>query len=295
MPNFSSDGNEYLEEWKAARDTLNNFDERLHDLRKYGFTFLTALLTADSILLPGSMPALAGKAVPDPVKFAVLVVTLVLVVALQLMDRNYQVFQQAAASRARVLERTMNLELTDVISIRYAFGHVRWYVKGLYSAFIVGIVILASAIAYVDHPDMVILTLFTTAVLMTLLITLLTERFDLHLPYGDWDWTIDNLRCQVGDKVGITLTNLIGKEIRFKQSQILWEIKDEDGKPVKGKREQLTAELTIPAFDSHTWLLNTKGVTPGIYRVWRLVSEKGEEKLKPLVRKINLADRHVLG
>ena len=66
----------YMEEWKVARELLASFDDRLDNLRKYGFSFLTALLTADSILLPGSVPALADKALSDPVKLAVLVVTL---------------------------------------------------------------------------------------------------------------------------------------------------------------------------------------------------------------------------
>ncbi len=36
-----------LDEWKESRAILAIFDENLHDIRKYGFTFLAGLLTID--------------------------------------------------------------------------------------------------------------------------------------------------------------------------------------------------------------------------------------------------------
>jgi hypothetical protein len=45
--------NLFLEEWKQARDVLKSFDDRIHDLRKYGFTFITGLMAVEGILLRG--------------------------------------------------------------------------------------------------------------------------------------------------------------------------------------------------------------------------------------------------
>jgi hypothetical protein len=37
-------------EWETAREVISKFDERLDVLRRYGFTFITGLLTAQSLL-----------------------------------------------------------------------------------------------------------------------------------------------------------------------------------------------------------------------------------------------------
>jgi hypothetical protein len=261
-----------MEEWKVARELLASFDDRLDNLRKYGFSFLTALLTADSILLPGSVPALADKALSDPVKLAVLVVTLFLIVALQFVDRNYQVFQEAAASRARVLERILNLELTEVISQRYGFDHVHRYVTAVYVAFDIGVGILGSAVFYEDKADVRILVAFELAVALALIAILYLRRFRLGLPHGAVDWTLDRLRSEAGEEVGITVTNLGKEDIRFQKGIVLCEIEDEDGvpfRPLKRGRWKLNAVLTLRHDDSYTWLWNTTGAVPRIYRANR--------------------------
>jgi len=40
----------YSEEWKICRETIDRFDGILVDLRKYGFSILTGLTTAGSFL-----------------------------------------------------------------------------------------------------------------------------------------------------------------------------------------------------------------------------------------------------
>ena len=44
------DYDNYNEEWKSCRETVSKFDSTLIDLRKYGFTIITSLLTAGSFL-----------------------------------------------------------------------------------------------------------------------------------------------------------------------------------------------------------------------------------------------------
>src|SRR5712692_10472090 len=112
-------------EWESARGLLKDFDDRIDALRKYGFTFVTALLTAQSLLLPFVARLTDSTVLPDSVKFAVVSVTLILILTVKVIETGYQSFQQAASSRATIIERVLNLELTDVITKRFKAGHVK--------------------------------------------------------------------------------------------------------------------------------------------------------------------------
>jgi hypothetical protein len=260
-------------------------------LRKYGFSFLTALLSAESILIP-SIPSLvaSGTAIPDTIKCTVLIVNLMLIILLRLMDRNYQVFQSAAATRALVLERTLNFELTEVISQRYDDNHVRQYVTVLYGAFTLGVLFLGLSVLNSNYILMEILAVaWGVAVL---LILMLGEHVKVNYPYGPVDWTIERLECKQGDEVGITLTNLNKRyPLRFDRGDVMWELKTEDGTPLKKKEgTSITLEkpLQIRGSDSYTWLLPTKNLEEGVYRVWRTVIINGQKELKPLLRKLRI-------
>lgn len=165
--NNESDGSngDLFSEWKMSRDILTEYDGFLNDLRKYGFTFLTALLAAESVLVPttytNSNEIVTGTVLPNPVKVAILGVNLLLIVLLRLLDRNYQVFQDAAATRALVLERTLNLELTEIIKLRYNSGHLRMWVTGLYFAFVIGVTGLGWVVLYPNLNYMAALTVLS--------------------------------------------------------------------------------------------------------------------------------------
>ena len=141
-PDKSGDNNSLQDEWDTARTILDDTDDRLNDLRKYGFTFVTALLTVQSFLLP-SIPSSASTPILTPaIKLAVIGATLVLIVALQIMDRNYQVLEQAAAKRALVIENTLNMELTGVITLRFNQAKTSIFYLIIYFLFILGVAIL---------------------------------------------------------------------------------------------------------------------------------------------------------
>ncbi|MCL5949027.1 MAG: hypothetical protein M1490_00940, partial [Candidatus Bathyarchaeota archaeon] len=74
-----------IDEWKEARHVVEKFDDRQHDLRKYGFTFLSALIAVDSLTKLYS-------SVDDRIRIAVVGVTLLLTVALRLLDKSYSLF-----------------------------------------------------------------------------------------------------------------------------------------------------------------------------------------------------------
>jgi hypothetical protein len=188
----------HLEEWKQARHVLEFFDDKLHDLRKYGFGLVTALLTAEGILIPKT-----GDDVPVQIKFAVFFVTLLLILAVHLIDHNYRVYQRAANMRARVLERNLNLELSDTITDRYRSSVINLRVWSLYVIFIAGVLCLGGFSLFPNWAY--IGALIGTALVAILLTTLL--RLTFKYEYAE-DWTISPLECGPTDKVTITLTNL---------------------------------------------------------------------------------------
>jgi hypothetical protein len=145
-----------LEKWKSARKVLSQFDDRLHDLRKYGFSFITALLTAESILIPGPEAQAAGEAViPPRIKLGVMLATLLLVVGIRLMDKHYRLFQEAAAVRAKIIERSLNLELSDAIAFRYRAEQFWRYINWLYYLFAGTTGLLGVFILYPDAPTVI--------------------------------------------------------------------------------------------------------------------------------------------
>jgi hypothetical protein len=295
-----------MKEWEKARETIENLENNMHDLRKYGFSFITALLAAESLLIPAGS---SSTALPDSIKVAVLAVTLILIVTLHLIDRNYQALQSAAASRAKILERTLNLQLTEVMSLRYRTSRVQWYVTGVYAAFTVGVLVLGSVVLYPNYIYIIVLWL---AAIIALIFVMLSAG--PNYPYGRIDWTLDRLKCKAGEEVGITLTNLYEKEIKFEHGQIILGkpgklnkpiyfkeqiifkiVREDDGTVVKIEKVD---QLSIIGGDSHTWFWKIPPrVKEGMYSVHRAVLErrkyhlKPEYSLRPLLRKLRISSK----
>lgn len=86
-------------EWLECRVTVGRFDGYLADIRKYGFTLVTLLLTASALVTP------ANSAVDRP---AAAIVILLLLLALFMLDMYYWVMLKAAVARAFCLEGATN-------------------------------------------------------------------------------------------------------------------------------------------------------------------------------------------
>src|SRR5271169_6784431 len=114
LSNQPSYGNA-LDEWKEARSVIARFDNNLHDLRKYGFSFVTALLAANGLISQGG-----SSVVSFGVKAGILVATMGLIVTLKLLDTHYRRFQEAVSIRGRILEDRLNIDLTKDLSFFYA-------------------------------------------------------------------------------------------------------------------------------------------------------------------------------
>jgi hypothetical protein len=199
-----------LEEWKQARDVLKSFDDHLHDLRKYGFSFLTALFATESILARSS----DARSLDPQVKFAVFAVTLLLIAAVHLFDKNYRIYQEAANTRALVLERKLNLELSEDVSVRHRKNRVNLIVATVYVMFIVGVLLLGSFVLEGEQGWIIGLVVFGTVIGVVPIFTL-----GLHYAYKEGeDWTISPLECARGELVKITLNNLTSKTRVIKQN-----------------------------------------------------------------------------
>lgn len=105
-----------LQEWKECRSTIGRLDTILADLRKFGFSIITGLLTAAAFLgvsATQNVPALSTDA-----GAAVFIVVMVLVAALFSVDTYYQVLLSGAVERALDMEaEALSINLTKKISI----------------------------------------------------------------------------------------------------------------------------------------------------------------------------------
>jgi hypothetical protein len=190
----------HFQEWISTRGVISAADTNLDSIRKTGITLITALLTANAFLLPGNVSGVT--ALPESLKFGVLLATLILLGAVAVIDRNYQVLQQAAATRALILEREMNIELTEVISQRYAQNNVGLIFHLIY-------VVLGAAVLSLGYFVLGITPLFGVLAVIwvawSALVLLISVN--IHTNKGA-DWSLDKTYLNSGEVFHIMVTNL---------------------------------------------------------------------------------------
>jgi hypothetical protein len=125
----------YSEEWKVCRETIDRFDGILVDLRKYGFSILTGLTTAGSFL---------GFSAPTAnIQIGVIIVTMALIMVLYWLDIYYQSLIFEASFRARFLEiYRLKRNLSVYIAGFYGASHTGSILHFLYIGFLIGLVVL---------------------------------------------------------------------------------------------------------------------------------------------------------
>lgn len=102
-----------LKEWAECRKTIGRLDTILEDLRKYGFSLITGLLTASTFL---------GYALGHPnAGVGAFIAVMCLIAALFSVDVYYSVLQSAAVERALDLEVKSDPPLADppILVTRY--------------------------------------------------------------------------------------------------------------------------------------------------------------------------------
>jgi hypothetical protein len=273
-----------LDEWKEARSVLERFDNNLHDLRKYGFSFITALLAANGLIsIGGTSP------VPLEVKVSILVVTMGLIVTLKLLDSHYQCFESAASARCRILEDRLNLELTG--DIAYFYKSERWWahVIVLYLGFVILTTILGAAILWNTSP--LLLYLVVIAAVISILLIILTTAIkssnkDLQ------DWAVDLKIVSQGIPVRISYTNLNSREKKLPGLfKIWWTVKPFDDENSVGKPSGPPVKIvSLKYFQNHVWLWDTSKMSPGLYEFEMFSVRLPRDDLLSQDKKINAND-----
>jgi len=266
-----------LDEWKEARSVIARFDNNLHDLRKYGFSFVTALLAANGLLSQGGT-----SVVPLGVKTAVLMATMGLIVTLKLLDTHYRRFQTAASMRGRILEDRLNLDLTNDISFFYALDRWWRYVQGLYYGFVVLTALLGVAILW--GKPFFIITILIAALVSGLLIYFINDEKVSRDFMALEDWSVDRKIVGKGSPVRITFTNLNVGDREPGTFKLWWNIRAEAkiGEAVLEPKDIKVVTVDLKYFENYDWLWKTEDVEPGLYELEMFSTRIRKEKQETL-------------
>jgi len=142
-----------LDEWKECRSSVDRFDRLIVDVRKYGFTLITGLLTAGSFLFAKA----DAVAVSDRAQVTATIVLMLLVFALFTVDRWLEVLLRVAVRRARDIEPPLGIRLTEVMSGVAERSHIATWATWLYTFFVVG------ALAFWFIPQSAVVSIVSTA------------------------------------------------------------------------------------------------------------------------------------
>jgi hypothetical protein len=268
----SESGDKGFEEWQEARAILARYDNNLHDLRKYGFGLVTALLAANGLLSQGGTSVLPGV-----VRAGVIVVTLGLIVVLRLLEAHYRGFQGAASMRAKLIENRLNLDLTNDISLLYDLDFWGRVIQYLYY----GLIFLTVVVAY---PILLLrLDLFAWVVLAGFWAALFVRFLGKDRPKPLIDWSVDRKIASIGTPVRITFTNLSVP----RKFTIGWTISSLT-KGIDHKDEDEAPDVLLGYLESYDWLWQTEGTEPkkgpnaGLYELKPWV--QGDKKLASLLK-----------
>ena len=130
----------FIEEWKAARSTIDKYDKILVDWRKTGFSIVAGLTTAAGIL---------RYLISNPVIFAAMIFsTMVFVSLLYWIDRYYYNLSSGAMIRARFLEayRLDSMKL-NIFTGGFFSGQTKSVFLVIYIA-IAGTILLLGVVTY---------------------------------------------------------------------------------------------------------------------------------------------------
>lgn len=290
-----------MTEWQAARSLMKDFDDRNHALWNWGFTFITGLLAVQSLLLPSfSQGGTNTSAITDGVKLAVILVTLILIVTLRQVNKVYQHYQSAANTRALILERKLNLELSNTITDRHREYHISERIDAIYIFFAIADAVLGWFVMSTVY--------FQAAVVASLLVAMgaliWIGQSGLHYSHGKEDWSFNKTVVVKGEPVVLTLTNLSDKAedtITIVSGDPLFAIRlatkasDSSG-PGELKLTQSKGSIRIRPSDDYSWYWNTGDAEFGTYMVYPTVAKKAYvSKLKQAKLAEALAEAKSLG
>ncbi len=116
-----------LEEWTECRSTIGRMDSTLADIRKYGFSLVSILLTANALITSAS---------PVADRVAASTVVIVLVLVLFLMDRYWWVLLRNAVDRSNTLEVMLGISIGQQLSAIAKASHNTQTASLIYAIFV---------------------------------------------------------------------------------------------------------------------------------------------------------------
>jgi hypothetical protein len=265
-----------VKEWEVARDVIAKADDRIDGLRKYGFTFVTTLLTADALALHSTKDGVAADANAIPwIALGVSVVASVLVVAMRLLEKATQLLQTAAAQRAQVIERHIGFELCDIIVERYEAERWWWQANALYCLFAIAVGFVGIlAGGWETSIKIRCIVLVAVAVLSCASILWISSQEVSYRRTQQDDWSLDRTHCSQGDAVRIMYTRFGATNWPFKVGDPIWSaslhvISDEPS--VVQPRDPLASHVAngrdMRDLDCKVWIWNTGPCPPGLYDI----------------------------
>jgi hypothetical protein len=199
----SGEDDRSLVEWQETRTVIARYDGYLNDLRKLSFPFITGTLAISGFV--GSISSISGTIVllSPNIYTGVFIAIMGLIVAVAVLDTLYCNFELAASVRAGILEKRLNLDITN--DFAYLSDKESWskYVHLLYGVLVVVAFVLGVAFIWGDAWYTYV-PLAVALILSILFMNHIFKKKSIHL----YDWGVDKKILTQGDYLRITFTNL---------------------------------------------------------------------------------------
>jgi len=275
----SANADNRMTEWTAARSTIERFDGYTSDLRKYGFTLVTGLLAVSGFLTSSPSVALSPG-----VKLGVILSIMVLVVTLSLLDCQYRFYAKCASVRARILERSLNLDLTNSIAFFKETSVFSDWITRIYIGFAAATFILGWAVIWGDGAQVLVLLVAFVLAWLIIYVTSLGKLTSVV------DWSVDRKVVSAGDPVRITFTNLLDEKAPV-DIYLECTVSGQDGMPPEPLGKESHELWYMGAGD---WVWDTDKRLPGLYNIyclWKIydkafkgVSREAKNRIKAVAR-----------
>ncbi len=176
----------FKEEWKECRTSIARFNTILIDLRKYGFTIISSVVAAFSIIF-GTLKKDSAIQIDSAIPMIVVPsVILILLFSLFLADRYYEILLMGAIARCQHLENVshelfdeklnsniyLRLDLTTSLEAYIQKFSARYYSTLLYFGFVISVTLLGilALILYLGNKN---IDIWFSASFYTLLVVFL--------------------------------------------------------------------------------------------------------------------------
>lgn len=182
--------NTLITEWEQCQKSIAKFDDIIFNIRKYGFTLITILLSADGFLY-----AKLGKLQMEE-KFGIYFALMVLIIGLFRVDRYHEIFLRGAVDRAMTLEDKLNMGLSKSITKWSERLNTATWGVGLYILFCIAnyLLIMGTIISQITDNSSYRLSIWNIALIIAVNIVLLLVV--LHIYFYHRSMKLESIRIE---------------------------------------------------------------------------------------------------